>query len=72
MPTNIGGDMNKHLKSTEKKGHDSVGKDDQVIDLENVVDQETTSPDQNEGEILDLTDEVSSNEMMTFLRLRQL
>ena len=54
--------MNKHLKSTEKKGHDSVGKDDQVIDLENVVDQETTSPDQNEGEILDLTDEVSSNE----------
>jgi hypothetical protein len=62
MPTNIGGDMNKQLKSTGKKGYESVGKGDQVIDLEDVVDQKTISPDQNEGEILELTDEISSNE----------
>ena len=54
--------MNKQLKSTGKKGYKSVGKGDQIIDLEDVVDQKMTRPDQNEGEILDLTDEISSNE----------
>ena len=54
--------MNKQLKFTGKKDDESAGKDDQIIDLEDVVDQKISSPDQNEGEVLDLIDEISSNE----------
>jgi hypothetical protein len=54
--------MKKQLKPAEKKGLETAGKDEEIIDLKNMVNKNHVSPEQNEDDILDLTDEVSLKE----------
>jgi hypothetical protein len=61
-PTNIGGDMKKPLKPARKNGLETADKNEEIIDLKDVVNQNQVSPDHNKEDILDLTNKISSKE----------
>jgi len=54
--------MEKQLKPARKNGFETADKDEEIIDLKDVVNKNHVRPDQNEKDILDLTDKISSKE----------
>ncbi len=54
--------MKKQLKPARNKGFESAGQNEEIIDLKDMVPQQKRSaPDQTEEDVLDLTDEITTN-----------
>jgi hypothetical protein len=54
--------MKKPLKPARKNGLETADKNEEIIDLKDVVNQNQVSPDHNKEDILDLTNKISSKE----------
>jgi hypothetical protein len=54
--------MKKPLKPARKNGLETADKNEEIIDLKDVVNQNQVSPDHNKEDILDLTSKISSKE----------
>lgn len=54
----IGGDMKKQLKPARRKGFGSAGKNEEIIDLNNMVPESHSGPDMENEDVLDLTNEI--------------
>lgn len=53
--------MKKQLRPAGKKGFESAGENDEIIDLDNLLSEDQTDSGQDKEDVLDLTDEISSH-----------